>query len=614
MQTLIRFVHRQRALTTMAFDTGVWLLAYVISAWLRYDGASDRLPLGEVLIMGAVTAALYLVVGAFLQLHQGRAATGSLDQMMALGLAVFAAGLTVFVANLMMPWVARSVPAAATAGVLVTTAWARAAWRSMRERDARATQNGGQDRTPVLVVGAGAAGRELIFSMIKDRQRTWWPVGVVDDDPNKRRLRIRGVPVLGNTSMIADLVAKTGVRTVVLALPSADAETIGRLRSAAIDAGASVKVLPATTQMLHDNVGIRDLRDINLTDVLGRAQLDTDVASIAEYLTGRRVLVTGAGGSIGSELCRQIHRFEPGELIMLDRDESALHALQLSIHGRASLDSDEVVLCDIRDRDALLAVFVARRPDVVFHAAALKHLNMLEQYPAEAVKTNVLGTRNVLDAADLVDVGCFVNVSTDKAANPASVLGYSKRVAERLTSRRAQSAEGTFLSVRFGNVLGSRGSVLTTFAKQIADGGPVTVTDPEVTRFFMTIEEACQLVIQAAAIGAPGEALVLDMGDPVRIVDVAKQLIEQSGERLDIQFTGLCAGEKLHEELFGDHEPQHVRPAHPLVSHVPVPSVTEDEVAALPLRGPAAVVYAALARLCATEPDFAPIPEGVVVS
>ncbi len=255
--------------------------------------------------------------------------------------------------------------------------------------------------------------------------------------------------------------------------------------------------------------------------MLGRNQLDTDIDSIAEYLTGRRVLVTGAGGSIGSELCRQIHRFEPAELMMLDRDESALHSVQLSIHGRALLDSDDVILCDIRDLDAVRTVFAQRRPDVVFHAAALKHLPMLEQYPAEAVKTNILGTRNVLDAADLVAVGRFVNISTDKAANPSSVLGYSKRIAERITADRARGAEGAYLSVRFGNVLGSRGSVLTSFANQIAHGGPLTVTHPDVTRYFMTIEEACQLVIQAAAIGGPGEALVLDMGQPIKIHDVA---------------------------------------------------------------------------------------------
>ena len=234
--------------------------------------------------------------------------------------------------------------------------------------------------------------------------------------------------------------------------------------------------------------------------------------------------------------------FGLAELIMLDRDESALHAVQLSLTGRALLDGRDVVLCDIRDAEALNQIFLSRRPDVVFHAAALKHLPMLEQYPAEAVKTNVIGTLNVLAAAARADVELLVNISTDKAANPTSVLGYSKRVAERITAAYARSASGNYLSVRFGNVLGSRGSVLTAFAQQIADGGPITVTDPEITRYFMTIEEACQLVVQAGAIGRPGEALVLDMGKPVKILDVAHHLIRLARRPVKIEFTGLRAG------------------------------------------------------------------------
>jgi FlaA1/EpsC-like NDP-sugar epimerase len=447
-----------------------------------------------------------------------------------------------------------------------------------------------------LVVGAGEAGRELVGSMLRDSGRRWRPVGFLDDDPHKRHRRFRGVPVLGSTDSMADHVAATGVGTIVIAIPTASAAVIGRLRRAAREAEVTVKVLPSSTELLTEHVGIRDLRDINIGDVLGRKQLVTDLESIAGYLAGRRVLVTGAGGSIGSELCRQIHKFAPAELMMLDRDESALHALQLSIHGRANLNSDEVILCDIRDHAALHAAFAARRPEVVFHAAALKHLTMLEQYPAEAVKTNVFGTRNVLDASDLFGVSRFVNISTDKAANPTSVLGHSKRIAERLTAARALGSDARYLSVRFGNVLGSRGSVLESFARQIAIGGPVTVTHPEVTRYFMTIQEACHLVIQAAAIGDAGEALVLDLGERVRIVDVAQLLFEQSGEPIEIQFTGLHPGEKLHEDLFGDGEPQEARMRHPLVLHVPVPPLEGHDVEGL-VGLSAAATRAALADL-----------------
>ena len=448
------------------------------------------------------------------------------------------------------------------------------------------------------MVGAGEPARALIGSMLRDPERTWHPVGLVEDDRARRHLRIRGVPVLGTTAVIDRLVEQTEAEALVVAIPDASPEMLARIAEAGRAAGVDVKVLPSTSEMLSANVGISSLRDINIHDVLGRKQIDTDVASIAGYLTGRRVLVTGAGGSIGSELCRQISMFGLAELIMLDRDESALHAVQLSLTGRALLDGRDVVLCDIRDAEALNQIFLSRRPDVVFHAAALKHLPMLEQYPAEAVKTNVIGTLNVLTAAARADVELLVNISTDKAANPTCVLGYSKRVAERITAAFARSASGNYLSVRFGNVLGSRGSVLTTFAQQIADGGPITVTDPEITRYFMTVEEACQLVVQAGAIGRPGEALVLEMGKPVKILDVAHHLIRLAHRPVKVEFTGLRAGEKLHEELFSSSEPRDVRPWHPQVSHVPVAALDPHVAAAIPTSGRRADVIAALAQGC----------------
>jgi FlaA1/EpsC-like NDP-sugar epimerase len=305
-------------------------------------------------------------------------------------------------------------------------------------------------------------------------------------------------------------------------------------------------------------------------DLLGRHEVDTDVDSIAGYVTGKRVLVTGAGGSIGSELSRQLYRFAPASLVLLDRDESALHAVQLSIEGRALLDSRNLVVCDIRDEDRVRQVFAEHQPEVVFHAAALKHLPLLQMHPAEALKTNVWGTQVLVDAALETGVERFVNISTDKAADPSSVLGYSKRLAERLTAAAADRGDGIFLSVRFGNVLGSRGSVLMAFASQIEAGGPVTVTDPEVTRYFMTVEEAVQLVIQAGAVGRDGEALVLDMGEPVCIDDVARRLIAEADRPIEVVYTGLRDGEKLHEVLFGSGE-DGTSPIHPRISHVPVP-------------------------------------------
>ncbi|MGZ5405519.1 MAG: polysaccharide biosynthesis protein, partial [Nocardioides sp.] len=533
----------------MSFDLCAWIAVFAVSAWLRVDLIAGNVPWAHDLALGAATGLIFVTLAVPTKLHQGRAPTGSLEEMLLLGMCVVGAGAISFALNLGFHWVPRSVPASSTVAALVLMAWVRVLWRRMREMESERTDHTG---TSVLVVGAGEGGRDLVNSMLRDPGQTWSPVGFLDDDPHKRHRRIRRIPVLGGTDTLVEQVAATGAEAVIVAIPSAGRDLISRLRLDAAKAEVPVKVLPSPHELLNHDAGIRDLRDINLSDVLGRHQIDTDLSTIADYLSGRRVLVTGAGGSIGSELCRQIGRYGPAELIMLDRDESALHAVQLSIQGRALLDSDEVVLCDIRDRDTLLALFKERRPEVVFHAAALKHLPMLEQYPAEAVKTNIVGTQNVLDAAELVGSERVVNISTDKAANPSSVLGYSKRVAERITANRAQRTGHHFVSVRFGNVLGSRGSVLTAFASQIATGGPVTVTHPDVTRYFMTIEEACELVVQAAAIGRPGEALVLDMGNPVRIQDMARQLIAQNGRPLEVVYTGLRPGEKLHEELFGD--------------------------------------------------------------
>ena len=456
---------------------------------------------------------------------------------------------------------------------LVLMAGCRYVWRLILER----RQRPGSDAARVLVFGAGEGGIQVIKSMLHTPTSPYFPVGIVDDDPAKRRLSIAGVPVVGGRATVAEAAQRLHASAFLIAVPSADSSLLQELTHSAELAGLDVKVLPSVSDLLGKAPNVTDIRDLTEADLLGRHQVELDLESIATYLNGKRVLVTGAGGSIGSELCRQISRYGPRELLMLDRDESALHQVQLSTTGRALLDTPETVLCDIRDARSVESVFVARRPEVVFHAAALKHLPLLEQYPAEAVKANAWGTRNVLQAAQKVGVDRFVNISTDKAAKPISVLGYSKRVAERLTAASARSAGGFYLSVRFGNVLNSRGSVLTTFRDQIAHDGPVTVTHPDVTRFFMTIPEAVQLVIQAGAIGRPGEVLVLDMGTPVRILDVATRMVAQSGRDLAIEFTHLRAGEKIHEELFGDGESDE-RPFHRLISHAQVPPLDHSDV------------------------------------
>jgi FlaA1/EpsC-like NDP-sugar epimerase len=486
--------------------------------------------------------------------------------------------------------------AAVAAGVVAFALMggARYVWRLALERRRRPT---GRDSLRLLVYGAGEGGVQVIQAMLRDPGSPYVPVALLDDDPGKRNLEIMGVPVVGTRAQLMAATDRYDADGLLIAIPSAGAHVVGELTDVAADAGLAVKVLPPVSELFGGSVGIADIRDLSAADLLGRHEVQTDVESIAGYLTGRRVLVTGAGGSIGSELCRQIYRFAPSTLVMLDHDESALHAVQLSIEGRAMLDSPNLVLVDLRDTERMKEVFGAHLPEVVFHAAALKHLPLLERHPEEAVKTNVWGTLSLLHLASAHGVRRFVNISTDKAADPASVLGYSKRITERLTAHFGLNNGGTFLSVRFGNVLGSRGSVLETFRAQLDAGGPLTVTDADVTRYFMTVEEAVQLVVQAGAIGRSGEALVLDMGDPVRIADVAHRLAGMSERRVEVTYTGLRPGEKLHEVLLGEDEVDR-RPVHPLISQVDVPPLQPEPAWSLDAFASGEALTDALRALC----------------
>ena len=588
---VIHTLRAHRIASLVAVDGLAWMLAMFIASSLRFETVSTEkavfvkdsngaIPLYGVLIIGGAAVILHSLLAWATRLHQGRSALGSFEEIFTLVSVVSIAGTIVTVANAVAPhaYLARTTPAAASCLALILCAWPRGLWRILVHQ--AKPNRFGVVSTSVLIVGAGEAGRQLIQSMQRDPRQTWDPSGFVDDDRNKRHFRYRGVPMLGKVDDLARAAIKISADTIVIAMPSADAATISRINRIAREAQLTVKVLPGVNELL-DGVEHTAVRDIEPADLLGRHQIETDLQAIAGYLAGKRVLVTGAGGSIGSELCRQISKFQPSELMMLDRDESALHSLLLSIDGRADLDTANVILANIREPDRMMEIFEDRRPQVVFHAAALKHVNMLERHAGEALKTNITGTLNLLEASTKCGVEKFVNISTDKAADPENVLGYSKRIAEGLTASYASRSDGAYLSVRFGNVLGTRGSVLTTFAAQIKAGGPVTVTDPEVTRYFMTVHEAVQLVIQAAAIGRDGEALVLDMGEPVKIIDVARHLIDQSNQRIDIVYTGLKPGEKLHEVLFGADEADY-RPVHPLVSHVPVTPVSRNTALVMP--------------------------------
>jgi len=550
-------------------DIVVWLLATDLAALARFDFHVANVRWEAVSILGLLLAGGQLVLGALVLLYRGRYQSGSFDEMRAIAVSVSAVSViaTATVLAVRPDGIPRSVPFVVWPLALVGMGAIRYVKRMITQASRAPTV--GAER--ILIFGAGEVGSTLALRMVRDPNSPFLPVGFLDDDPAKRNLQIHGVRICGRFDDLAGAAVRFEATRVVVAINSADAALIRMVSDAADQAGIGCMVLPPLSEVLSRSLQLSVLRDVDVEDVIGRHPVDTDIRSIAEYITGRRVLVTGAGGSIGSELCRQLHKYGPSKLVMLDHDESGLHAVVLSIYGQALLDSPDTILVDIRDTDALREAFQAHRPDVVFHAAALKHLPMLERHPGEAFKSNVIGTRNVLEASDAVGVQHFVNISTDKAANPTSALGHSKRLGEQLTAWFSHRSDGArYISVRFGNVLGSRGSVVHAFAAQIERGGPVTVTDPEVTRFFMTIPEACQLVIQAGAIGQPGEALVLDMGQPVKIVDLARRMIAMSGKAVEIVFTGLRHGEKMHEDLFGTGE-SGKRPRHPLVSHVVVP-------------------------------------------
>lgn len=573
MQTKSMAQKRRRGLAA-AVDGGAWAFGIVLAVALRFEFVMEARGWISTILLGFVAAGLHIAAGYYLALYRGRYTYGSFEEVRTLGLLVLAE--TIVIALFIIPLgpligVPRGTSFLAAPLVLLLMFGVRYVARLMIDR----ARKPGADAEPALIIGAGYIADRLLHQVNTDPLSPFRPVGLLDDDPAKANLRLRGVSVIGRTNEIEAAARDTGATMLIIAVGQADSALMRKFSDQGEKAGLRVAVTPTLASLQSGAESPSDVRDISIEDLIGRNPVDTNVEQIAGYVTGKRVLVTGAGGSIGSELCRQLAKYGPSELIMLDRDETGLQMAQLGTKGHGLLDTNEVVLADIRDPELMNALFDERRPEVVFHAAALKHLPMLEQYPDEAWKTNVLGSLNIIRAARRVGVTTFVNISTDKAANPTSVLGHSKRVAEKLTAWAGEETGMRYLSVRFGNVIGSRGSMLPTFQSLIAAGGPITVTHPEATRFFMTIPEACQLVIQAGGIGRAGEVLILDMGEPVSILDVAKRMIAMSGRNIEIVFTGLRPGEKLHEELVG-HKENLARPFHPKVSHTRADVITPE--------------------------------------
>ncbi|WP_158542560.1 polysaccharide biosynthesis protein [Lujinxingia litoralis] len=536
---------------------GFFALAYLLAFLIRFDYA---IPPQYQAAMWAgllpLLATKTLVLGV-MRMFQGWWKYVSLYDVLALARALALASATYLALNVLVLTPAdfpRSIYLLDFALSLLLLGGARGSLRLIRER--LATWGDDRPAVPVLIAGAGDTGETLVREIAKNRQIVYRPVGFIDDDPYKHGLRMHGVPVLGPIERLPQIVDKHGVEELVIAMPSASREQIRRVVELAQRCGVKTRIVPAFEAVVEGKVSVNQLREVAITDLLGRAPVELDTYAIGRSLEGKRVLVTGAGGSIGSEICRQVMRFNPERLILLDSAETPLFFIHRELR-QAHDDRLFPAIGDVTDAQRMREVFDLHRPDVVLHAAAYKHVPLMEAHPALAVRNNIGGTRTVAHLAAEYQVARFVLISTDKAVNPTSVMGATKRVAELLVRHLNASCPTTkFCVVRFGNVLGSNGSVIPIFRQQIAAGGPVTVTHPEMTRYFMTIPEATQLVLQAATF-KQGDLFILDMGEPVKIVDLARDMIRLSGlseEEIPVEFCGIRPGEKLFEELTLDRE------------------------------------------------------------
>jgi FlaA1/EpsC-like NDP-sugar epimerase len=579
------------------FDATATVVSFVLSLALRFDAPSADFLKYLIAFLWVIPLLLAVRLGAFLVLglYQRVWRYASVDELIAVLIAVGASSLVgyglLYAVVLLTPISAlgfpRSVAVIDTTFVIAFAGAWRFALRMGRVGRA-GTAIGGAAGKECLVVGSGAAAIQVLRELRSNPSLGFRPVGVLTDEiPIGHRLL--GNRVIGTTASLAAQIRATRTRTVLLALPEVEGRVLRRLVREAEAEGAQCLTVPSVAEVVAGRVSVNALREVELEDLLRRSPARIDLDSVADSFSGRCVLITGAGGSIGGELARQLIRFRPRQVVLLGRGENSIFETMHSIRPDSAVAVTPVIL-DIRERDRLLRLFRSIRPDVVFHAAAHKHLSFMEQFPEEAVAVNVVGTANVIDSAIAGGVERFVFISTDKAVNPTSVMGATKRIGELLVRQVAREEKVRYVSVRFGNVLSSRGSVVPLFRQQLARGGPITITHPDAMRFFMTIPEAVQLVLQAAALASPGDTFVLDMGDPVRILELARELIKLHGLRPDddiaVEFIGPRPGEKLVEELY-------------LASERAEPT-THEAIRRVPLNGATADIRSTIARLEAT--------------
>lgn len=557
----------QSRLTALLHDVAMVPIAWLSAYWLRFN--LDTIP--EVFWDQALRLLpiIWLSQGAmfwYFGLYRGIWRFASVPDLMRIIKAVIVGvGISLAVSFVLtrLELVPRSVFLLDSVLLLLLLGGPRFLYRWLKDRHLYK-----KDGMRTLIMGAGQEGEMLVRDMLRDNASPYWPVAFIDDDLKKQGRELHGIPVVGISPELRAVIPRYQIDLIVIALPSVSSKEIRRIVELCEATGLPFRALPRLQDMVSGQVGTKDLRDVKIEDLLGREPVQLDWQGIISGLGDQVVLVTGGGGSIGSELCRQIAQLKPRQLVLFEHSEFNLFSIEQELRQRFPTLPLICILGDICDHVDVKHVFKKFMPQVVFHAAAYKHVPMLEQQVRAAVLNNILGTQSVATAAEQAGCGIFVLISSDKAVNPGNIMGATKRAAEMICQDMAARSTTRFITVRFGNVLGSSGSVVPLFREQIARGGPVTVTHPEMTRYFMTIPEACQLILQASVIGAGGEIFVLDMGEPVRIVYLAEQMIRLSGKQvgddIEITFTGLRPGEKLYEELF--HNAEYLKPTdHPKI-------------------------------------------------
>ena len=565
--------YRTRLSLLVAVDSFIVLSSIFISFWLLMPDMSS-IPTAIVITSVALFVAHHLYAHAF-KLYKRVWQYASIQELVAICLAVFMSILTIAAIQLLFfgTVYARTLVITGMLHILFIGA-SRFSWRIYRDSKFKPAK----DRKRTLIIGAGNGGNLVARQLMGSEMSELYPVAFVDDDPVKHRLELMNIPVLGGVEDIAQIVEEREIAHIIIAIPSLSHQNLNDIFTKCSETGVKTQIMPSVEDIMSGRVEVSQIRDVQVEDLLGRDPVELDTEAIGKKLTGRTVLVTGAGGSIGSEVCRQVARFKPEKLILLGHGENSIYDIEMELKISYPDTVFDPIIADVQDYERIKEVFEECAPDVVYHAAAHKHVPLMERNPHEAVKNNIMGTSNVSKAADETRVDSFVMISTDKAVNPTSVMGGSKRIAEMIVQHMNTVSDTKFVAVRFGNVLGSRGSVIPLFKKQIEAGGPVTVTDPRMTRYFMTIPEASRLVLQAGAIAEGGETFVLDMGKPVKIVDLAKNLIRLSGfttKEIEIQFSGIRPGEKLFEELLSEDE-VHQEQIYPKIYRGKTPPVNID--------------------------------------